>query len=204
MTDHKMFNSKKLRLNVLKSIDLDEVENFVREFNSCIAGVQKRLRDETVTLGPAPDDNDEDKFWRQERLADDLFELEEILKLSWELAIVAVYKKIEIKSKRAIVVAYPDASTEEHKLFNIKKMKEYLAAKGVLIETLPNYRAMDELRCLNNSIKHGGVVNNELAKYSGWTDGANLANIDQAYQRLAPLGLKYIQELIGAIIANIL
>jgi hypothetical protein len=53
------------------------------------------------------------------------------------------------------------------------------------IKRIPHYRAVNELRLLNNAIKHAGRVTAELAKeYPRWKQGRNLTGVGAAYERL--------------------
>lgn len=114
------------------------------------------------------------------------------------MGVVALYKKIELTTKRAVTLAFSDISQAQ--LFKIKALKDALKKKGVNLEALPSYPVMDEIRCINNDIKHSGVVGKELSAYDGWTEGQPLVNLDAAYNRLAPLASSYINELIDALI----
>ena len=60
--------------------------------------------------------------------------------------------------------------------------------------------AFDELRRLNNTVKHNGTVNTELATYPGWTQGEPLGVFSDAYPRLSPGGSAYFRELVGELI----
>jgi hypothetical protein len=126
------------------------------------------------------------------------YNLEKSVKLSHQLAVVALYKKIELRIKVVCRIALPELEAE--KLPMNKYLEEGLKKRGVKIKELPSFRCFDKLRCINNAIKHGGVVGKELAKYSGWIKKENLLNIDVAFERLAPGCVSFISELVQAII----
>jgi len=128
------------------------------------------------------------------------YDLEESVKLSQRLAVVALYIKLELRIKVVCRIALPEL--EAGKLYKIDYLEKGLKKRGVKIRKLPSFRSFDELRCINNAIKHGGVVGEGLAKYSGWVKKEDLLNIDVAYERLAPGCVSFISELVQAIIVK--
>jgi hypothetical protein len=65
--------------------------------------------------------------------------------------------------------------------------------QGVDIERIPHYRAANELRLLNNAIKHAGHVTAELAnEYPRWRQRQQLADLGAAYERLKGCVPSYI------------
>ena len=190
-----------LRLKLLKDFDYQVIDQLIYGVGSFTAQEQQKLSAEAKKIQSQPDEEGVDKAWLIDMLGDDHFFLDEAKKLSHELAIVALYKKVEISTKRAIKFAYPDV--DERSLFKIKDLKSTLKVRGINIEKLPSYSGMDEIRCINNDIKHNGVVGKELAAYSGWEKGKPLSGLDSAYNRLAPCCSLYMGELVGAIIKEV-
>lgn len=183
---------------MLKDFDHEIIDQLLHGVSSYAAQEHKNLANRARDIQAEPPQDDVDKDWLVDLLSDDHYFLDEAQKLSHELAIVALYKKIEITTKRAVEVAYPDIpATSLHK---VKELKKELKKKGVQIEALPHYDAMDETRCLNNDIKHSGTVGKELSAYAGWKKGDALKNLDAAYGRLVSLCCLYMGELVGVLI----
>ena len=126
------------------------------------------------------------------------YNLEESVKLSHQLAVVALYIKIELHIKVVCRIAFPEL--EADKLYMIKYLEKGLKKRGIKIRGFPTFSFFDELRCINNDIKHGGVVGKELANYSGWIKMEDVLNIGAAFKRLAPGCVSFISELVQAII----
>lgn len=55
---------------------------------------------------------------------------------------------------------------------------------GLDLNTLKGYASFDELRLINNGIKHSGLVSDDLAKYPNWKKGAKIVGFDESYQRV--------------------
>ena len=58
-------------------------------------------------------------------------------------------------------------------------------------------RSVDELRCLNNAIKHERRVNGKLADFPRWKnkEGDKLGDLERHYLRLLPFAKKYLEDL---------
>ena len=58
-------------------------------------------------------------------------------------------------------------------------------------------KSVDELRRLNNAIKHERRVNGALAKFSRWKgkEGKELGDLERHYARLQPRAKQYLEDL---------
>jgi hypothetical protein len=121
----------------------------------------------------------------QEFLADELSELDSISRLADQLAIVALYRVVEITTGRMLAHKFGGPQFAR-KASNIDALRTLLRNQlGMNIESVPHYRAINELRLLNNSIKRAGRVTKSLAdQYGRWKEGEELAGLDDAYERL--------------------
>jgi hypothetical protein len=118
----------------------------------------------------------------QEFLADDLNELDAILGLADQLAIVALHRVVEMNTGRILAHKFGTATRTASYSGRLRK---FLAQHGINIELIPHYRAINELRLLNNAIKHAGYVTAELAhEYPRWKQDGELIGLDAAYIRL--------------------
>lgn len=181
------------------SFGLEEIERFMDAFSASHHQQQEHLKQcigELRSDDTCPDEVKDD--YEMIFVPDNVYFLDEMKKLADQLAIVALYKKLEIETKGIIRCAYPDIQPK--KLYKIKELKEELSGKGISIESLKNYKAMNEVRCINNDIKHNGHVGSELAALSGWTKDKPLEGLDKAFQRLSPLCVSYFCELVDEIL----
>ena len=188
-----------VKLRILRTVSREPMDAFLWGMQEFVKAERLSLAKELDKLRADSLDN-LDEGWLETLFDDDHHFLNEAQKLCHELAIVALYKMVEITSKRAIKTAYPDARSKD--LFKINELKNFLRGKGVDITRFRHYKAMNEARCINNCIKHDGVVDSKLAAYSGWVVGSPLENLDRAYHRLVPECESYIAGLIDALIAR--
>ncbi len=131
----------------------------------------------------------------QEFLADEVDMLKSIAGLADQLAIVALYRVVELKTGR--ILRHRLGAAVAGKTFSIDRVGDLLNKQlGIKIESVPHYRAIDELRLLNNCIKHEGRVSKQLAdRYSRWKQGAELSDLGAAYERLRPKVPAYVFRL---------
>lgn len=187
-------------LAILQHFDYDEITELIE-------GLQAHTRRKAIDLSslydqaeqdPELDRNQEYKDWVLGGIENDNFTLDESVRLAYQLAVVALYMKMELRIKRACRIAYREIKPEQ--LYKLHYLEKELQRRRIKIRDLPHFSSFDELRCINNDIKHGGVVGKELAKYPGWKLGDNLSNIDAAYERIAPDCRSFIFELIRAML----
>lgn len=132
---------------------------------------------------------------QKDYLADDLYQLDKISDLTDQLSIIALYRVVELMTGR--MLAHEFGSAARRKASDVRQLRHYLRQhKSFDLETLPHYRAINELRLLNNAIKHSGRVTDKLAnEFPRWKNGDKLSGLDAAYDRLSPKVPKYIFRL---------
>lgn len=181
-----------------RRIDTETLDQFRDQLEASLRVREKSLDKEYLNLTEAQFEDPRDIEGYKMHLADQSYFAGEVRKLSHELCIVAFYKQIELHKKRVLKRNFPDI--KEQQWSNIKSMKEALAFN---LEALPQFAAFDELRLLNNAIKHEGCVSDGLAKsFPSWKTGQNLDNLDKSYERLLPLVQDYIRAFVSAAYAN--
>lgn len=86
-------------------------------------------------------------FLRPERLVDRyLFEIE-------KMKIVFLYIKIEHTYKEIVKIAYPELKSSKC-LYNFENLKSFFESKNIKLTFIENFQVIDEIRLVNNEIKH--------------------------------------------------
>jgi hypothetical protein len=157
----------------LAQIEIDTLDRFRDHVRDAAASRRRSINKRADDLPPEV----------QELLADDLQELDVISDLADQLAIVGLYRVVEISTGR--IVAHKFGVVARRKASSIGALHAFLTQHGINIGTIPHYRAINELRLLNNAIKHAGHVTAELAnEYPRWKEGQDLTGLGIAYNRL--------------------
>jgi hypothetical protein len=157
----------------------------------------KRLDEEFRNLAPDQFEDPRDIDGYRDHLSDLFASSQSAKSLGDELSIVALYKKVETQTGRIIKKKLPAAAT--------KRLSFFAELSGVLpfdIKAVGGFAGFNELRLLNNAIKHEGKVSDELAKeFPHWTKGAELSDLDKAFQRLVPEVERYVADLVERLYA---
>ena len=153
--------------------------------------VQQELHfTQAATLHTYLDGTDEQAISAQRVIA------EEILELGEEFAIIAAYRVVEQHTK--LLTRWIDKSYTRFAWPSFVKLLR--ARVDIDIATLDGVASVDELRLLNNAIKHDAHVTAELARYPGWTEGERVHPLAPTFERLAPQVPVFIAALGRAVI----
>lgn len=119
-----------------------------------------------------------------EYISDDHYIESKSLELVKKLQIVGFYLTIEKSIKDIMKLSDLFDEDEINYSFRINDLKKSFKNKACDLKQLNGFIEFDELRCINNCIKHGGYVGSELAVYGNWIENQKLEKLDEAYYRL--------------------
>ena len=98
---------------------------------------------------------------------------EGFLIMGMELLVLGLYKQHEVHIKNYVKNQFPELSES--------KQEDYCK----LNKNLNEFVSINELRLINNCIKHEGIVSSALAnKYTYWKKGSDLGDLSSVYDRL--------------------
>jgi hypothetical protein len=172
----------------------DVLDEFISQLESAWTHSQKRLVAEYGGLSADNFENPHDMEDYRSFLEDDFYQLAEVKKLGQALAISGLYRQVETQIKRVLSSAYPDMGQDKRgKVLRGEPVTEIDCSK------LSGFDAVDELRMLNNCIKHAGSVAdaNLASKYPTWQAQEELLDLDKAYARLKPLVKRYMHAFVN-------
>ena len=183
---------------LIQQLEIELDTNVIDEFRDHLGGSLKRqensLAAEYNSLTEDSFENPIDEEEYKRHLEDQASFLDEIGKLGNELCIIALYRQVELQIKRIAKRNFSGAAT--NKLSSIISLREFLPFD---LDALPSFVAFDELRLINNAIKHEGRVTAELSrKFPGWAANQKFSELDNSYDRLLPLIKQFIREFASA------
>ncbi len=166
--------------------ELDNIDQFVE-----LVGGTKRSEQKTIERLASKNINNIPEDW----FVDDYYRINEFYDLSLEFAIVGLWRCVELFRKRAIVNAIDSEHTKS--TYKHKQFVNQLSTLNITENKLRCARSVDELRCLNNAIKHTQRVSKELESFKRWQGKHNddLVNLEQHYRRLRTLAERYLKDL---------
>lgn len=120
--------------------------------------------------------------------------LDEVRRLSDQLATVALYRVVELNTLKA--ARWRWKKKDAAGLYQIDRLRSKLRSElDVELTSLPGFSTIDELRCANNAVKHRGKVSKELAAFPGWIQGADLDGLDALNDRAVTSIPPYLRSL---------
>jgi hypothetical protein len=187
-----MVSWEQLTINYDKNIDLEDIEEMQLRLN---LSVDKKLASLQKQIDNASESDLEDPSrlsCYKEHLEDLMISTYSAKLLGHELSIIALYKKIEIKMIKIVSSKLQDVTKRRLSYFDYFKKVIPFSVEGV-----QGYQSLNELRLINNCIKHGGYVDNSLATdYPNWIEGQELKDLDATYDRLLPGVKDYVSNMV--------
>lgn len=159
---------------------LEELDEFVQ-----LATDASKSRQESIRARAT------DESW--EWLYDDYVGLSRMAELAAELAIVGMWRTVEDFRRLALIQC--DVLGAKRKAYRKKFVDGELGKLGIVESRLRCARTVDELRCLNNSIKHSRKVGSELADFRRWKEGEKIDDLAPHYRRLRKVVEPYLADL---------
>jgi hypothetical protein len=184
---------RKIRLAFLKEFDWGHIRKLGDVISSYLQHPpEKRMEQYHGNLDPDLD---------QALYEEEIVYGKQLTRLSDELAVIALYRKLEIDTKKALKIVFPQESPKTFSYW--RDLKRFLVTQGIDITLLPEYSVVNELRLINNCLKHSGVVDKELGAIDGWNQGKDLEGLGEHLYRLAEGTEQYMSALIDALHSNL-
>lgn len=189
-----------LREKLARNFRTETLDDFRSHLDISLRRDLAALQREYAAVGADPDQEPDFVEEYRSHLESLMDSTREVLQLGNELAIVALYRRVETHLNKVLRMTFPASA-------GLASRSDQLKAKHPFITTLPNLAAFDELRLLNNDVKHNdGVVSKKLATPfpgSGWVEGAPLEGLDTHLQRLQPKVELFVQEFVTRCFAEL-
>jgi hypothetical protein len=130
-------------------------------------------------------------------LQSELYIYEELFSL-YEMKIIYAFKHLEINIKTLISAAYQE---KDKQLYKWENLIQYMKLKGLDISKLNGYSEVNELRMLNNNLKHSKEIDNDVKNIKEFQKKKTITHhdIDLFYKRICAFPYKFLQSLSTAI-----
>lgn len=129
-------------------------------------------------------------------LKDELFAL-------YEIKIIYAYKHLEINLKNLISKSYNDKSV--NKQFNWEKLNQYMLLKNINLKDIEYYNEINDLRELNNVLKHSTELNQDFTKIDEFKNIKQITyqELEKFYNRVKKTPIDFLSSLSGKIYNDI-
>jgi len=179
----------RIRIDVLKHLLLSVSTQLLTERHN----LESRLKKTKA----ADFDDDMTYQWYIDDLSDTFHTLKDIENEAAKLSIIGLYRIVESNTISIFKWLYGDVKKRLKKLHKIDEQKKHLIRDfHVDLEKILNYKKIDELRLLNNAIKHNSCkVTRELAKYPDWEENEEISDYSQLFNRFSSAVPNYLKDL---------
>ncbi|MUH71995.1 hypothetical protein [Psychrosphaera haliotis] len=179
--------------NLQKRLETEAIDEFKVHLESSLNKSERKLTEEYESISEEQFESPYDMESYKSMLEDQFYMQGEVRKLANELSISALYKQIELHTKRVTKRHLP--SIPDSKFFNVGSLNNALPFN---LSDIDQYDAFNELRLINNSIKHQGCVYKDLSNaFPNWKEGDEFKDLDIVYDRLYPKIKIYITALVS-------
>ncbi|WP_410740935.1 hypothetical protein [Citrobacter koseri] len=187
-----MLSFAKLQENHDKRLEHEQIDSILsiikHETISRIEKLQQTHDELTEESFAHPSDVDS----YRDMLIEDMIETDNLQKIAEELAIMSLFKNIEIKISNVVKRLKPNKFKR-----NLGKTISCIIPN---IKDMMGFDSYNELRLINNAIKHDGKVTQELSlNYPQWIEGDILKELDCAYNRLLPGSKAFVRNVVTEI-----
>ncbi|GFM72051.1 hypothetical protein PSCICL_30430 [Pseudomonas cichorii] len=181
---------------MLKMIHLnfstEVLDEFRDHFNRSISQQEKSIKESFKAVSVSGFESRDDYESYVSSLHDDFWQSDEVRNLGEELSIVGLHRLVEIKIGKVLRGTFPNLTD--------KKRQDLIAGKSGVIDcpNLVGYAAANELRLINNCVKHNdSIVDEKLATaFPSWTKGEPLKNLGTHYSHLKEGVTEYIKAFV--------
>lgn len=118
-----------------------------------------------------------------------------------EMKVVGLYKDFEIFLKELITISFPDAVTKE--LYKWENVKSFLKSYGIQIGDITNQGVINELRIVNNNIKHSNTIEDAVQNIPEFEtkEEFDYECLSQFYDRARNEPVNFLDYLVDKIVA---
>ena len=122
----------------------------------------------------------------------------------FEIKIIYAFKHLEINIKKLLSSAYEDKAINRR--LNWDNLSQYLSTKNINLKLVDNYEEINQLRLVNNSIKHSEkIIDESLRNITEFKENDNFSYLELEifYKRIKDCPNKFLASLISAVYADI-
>lgn len=186
----------KTAADALIRMEIEKIEHFREQVGKHNLADSKYYEQEYENISRSNFLSDFDYHSYLDTFDDRFYDLSEINKLAEQLVIVALYRLVELKTKSILHVFIKDTN-KVYKSYRWDKLEKTIKNDfGFDLSNVSFFENIDELRLLNNSIKHKGTVIKDLEKYNGWTEGDEIKDLHHKINKFGKVIPKYFSDLI--------
>ncbi|MEZ9685896.1 hypothetical protein AB4453_20800 [Vibrio atlanticus] len=176
----------------MSSLDTETIHSFKKVFSGAMDNEFSKIEQAQVAHDSMQFISEEHQYMHRSWIEDDAIYKFSVVDLAGELYILALYKRVELKHKELISFFNLEVGAR-----NVSNWNDLIKVLPREAKDLPEFNAVNELRLINNAIKHQGVISKQLAEnYPNHGQlGDELTNLSATFERIEPIVCRYTEEL---------
>lgn len=176
----------------MSSLDTETIHSFKKVFSGAMDNEFSKIEQAQVAHDSMQFISEEHQYMHRSWIEDDAIYKFSVVDLAGELYILALYKRVELKHKE--LVSFFNLEVGARNVSNWNDLIKVLPREA---KDLPEFNAVNELRLINNAIKHQGVISKQLAEnYPNHGQlGDELTDLSATFERIEPIVCRYTKEL---------
>jgi len=196
--------SKKMALpypdiyKVLSQIRVDALRHLLLSISSQLLTERQGLESKINEIKKDDFDTDISYQWYIDDLSDTFHTLKDIESEAAKLSIIGLYRDLESNTISIFKWLYGKDEKKLKKLHRFDEQEKHLINDfGFDVRSLSKYKKIDELRLINNAIKHNECkVTAELKKYNRWREIIEIKNFLELFDEFCEIIPQYLKELV--------
>lgn len=194
-----IFKNQLERLQVMLLTHLDEnvMMDLLAGSSVYTDHVEKQVHASAQSIEASEELSEEEKQQQLEFLSDDMNYAKEAQELAEELAIIGLYKTLEIRIAKAAKASKLLNDSEIKELFKTEKLIEHFSSINIDVTSVLHFNEFKELKLLNNCLKHSGNVSQSLADVNPtvWSKDQTITDFSKHFLRLLHPNIIFLNNL---------
>jgi hypothetical protein len=196
-----MFNTpksiEKIEVMLLTDLDMNVMMDLLSSSGVYVSHVKDQASKTAALIESDSALTNDERHIQLEFLGDDVHYAQEAQELAEELAIIGLYKTIEIRATKAAKASKLFSNNKIKELYVLDKFIENFQSIGIDVTAAHNFNEFKELKLLNNCLKHSGEVSLQLADLNPthWIVGQKINNFSSHFYRLLEPNIFFLKNL---------
>lgn len=183
----------------------NEIDNLLFSLKNKISLSKDKIDEQKITIPDLETKTTSDIIDFMNRRAE-MYQFEITLQEINEMKIINLYKNVELSLKELVFTAYPDISKHIKKgLFRWDNLETFFVEKMIILKNLKGHKEINQLRNLNNNIKHSKYISPNISSIEEFRekDILDSDSVESFYIRVKKPVLNFVKLLSEKIIEDL-
>ncbi|EPL4465433.1 TPA: hypothetical protein KEW36_000082 [Proteus mirabilis] len=197
MSIFKKMSIEIMQIRMLTNAAPEQLEHLTRVHHGYSVYMDEQAKVFKQEIIDDPSYSNEEKDLQLSFIDDELYNSASIKNLLDELAIIGLYKTIEIKIKKIAKLSNLFTDSEIKNFYRYDNLKASFKDKGIDLNKIDYSSEYNELRLICNCLKHSGVVDDKLSEFDSkkWVKDTEITDSKAIFEKLLSPSLFFLHNL---------